>query len=378
LVVGPFRFHVLGIPHTVTTPEYSTCAFTQKIVKLCKLLRARGHHVIHYGNADSVVDCDEHVTVTTADELDRSYPSHDWRTLGFPAFTLEDPIHATFNANTIAAVEARKRRNDFLLCSFGAGHKAVAAAHADMIVVEPGIGYPGGTFAPFKVFESYAVMHAMQGPERIGAMSNAMWYDAVIPNYFDPEDFRLEPVKSDYFLFLGRLGEGKGSHIAADIAARVGARLVVAGMGEIEASPHVVRVGVVGPAKRKELLSHARGTICASTYLEPFCGVQIESMLSGTPVISTDWGAFAEYNLHGVTGYRCRTMEQFVWAARNIDEIDPLACRAWAERNFSLRRAGEMFDEYFSSVMNVFTGAGFYEPNPERTNLDWLNRHYPA
>ena len=75
-----YRFHILAVPHAVSTPEYSSCAFTQKVVKLGKMLKSRGHTVIHYGHADSTVECTENVAVTNDEDLAISYPGHDWRT----------------------------------------------------------------------------------------------------------------------------------------------------------------------------------------------------------------------------------------------------------------------------------------------------------
>ena len=37
-----------------------------------------------------------------------------------------------------------------------------------------------------------------------------------------------------------------------------------------------------------------------------------------------------------------------------------------------------MYDEYFYGVHNVFDGAGWYEPNPDRRELDWLKKIWPA
>jgi glycosyltransferase involved in cell wall biosynthesis len=383
-----YRFHILGVPHTISIREYSTCPFTQKVVKLCKLLKSHCHTVIHYGHEDSRVDCDEHVTVTRRYDLYKSYGGHDWRKEGFPAYRLDDHVFKTFYTKTIAALEKSKRPGDFLLCPFGGNHKPIADAHPDMIICEPGIGYPGGGgndggFAKFRVFESYSIMHAYLGMPCIRAMSNEMWYDVVIPNYFDLEDFEFSADKDDYFLFVGRVNPGKGIHIAMQIVEAVGGRLLVAGPGTLTGNEtasgravaeYVEVLGTIGPEQRKHLMARAKATLAPSMFLEPFCGVQIEAMLSGTPVISTDWGAFAEYNLHGVTGYRCRTFEHFTWAARNIHTIDPHACRAWAERNFSLERVADMYDEYFFSVRNIFDGKGWYQENPARTQLDWLNK----
>jgi glycosyltransferase involved in cell wall biosynthesis len=381
-----YRFHVLGVPHTISTREYSACAFTQKVVKLCKMLKARGHTVIHYGHEDSKVECDEHVTVTKRYDLLKAYGNHDWRRKGFPTYRLDDHAYRTFFAKTIAAIHERKERRDFLLCTFGGNHKPVADAHPDMIICESGIGYPNGGFAKFRVFESYAILHAYLGQSAIAAMNNDMWYDVVIPNYFDLEDFEFSGEKDDYFLFVGRVGPGKGVHIALQIVEAIGSRLIIAGAGgltgkETSSGRPVAEfaelIGVVGPDRRKSLMARAKATLAPSMFVEPFCGVQIESMLSGTPVISNDWGAFAEYNIHGVTGYRCRTFEHFTWAAQNIHTIDPFRCRRWAEKNFSLDRVADMYDEYFYSISNIFGGKGWYEPNPGRVNLNWLVKQAP-
>jgi glycosyltransferase involved in cell wall biosynthesis len=97
-----------------------------------------------------------------------------------------------------------------------------------------------------------------------------------------------------------------------------------------------------------------------SKYNEPFGGVQVEAFLSGTPVISPDWGAFAEYNRHNITGFRCRNMREFVTACDSAQYLLPIQCRKHGEQ-FSLEAIGPEYERYFQSVMDVYTGAGWYQ-----------------
>jgi hypothetical protein len=151
------RFHVLALPHTVTSKEYLSCAYTQKVLKFCQMMKKLGHTVYHYGHEESVVECDEHITVTDNQVLEKAYGSYDWRKEFFRHNTA-DYANTEFVRRAIPEVGKRKQNGDFLLCFWGTGHKGIADAHPDMMAVEPGIGYGAtGSFAKFKVFESYAI-----------------------------------------------------------------------------------------------------------------------------------------------------------------------------------------------------------------------------
>lgn len=338
-------------------------------------MKQLGHTVIHYGHEDSDLICDEHVTVLTNKDFKVSYGTHDWKN-NFFKFDTNDHAYQTFYKNSIQEIQKRKQKNDFLLPFWGAGVKPICDAHNDTIVVEPGIGYAGGHWARWKIFESYAIYHAYCGLKGVG-QCHQDWYEVVIPNYFDLNDFEYNEKKEDYFLYLGRVYDGKGVNVAIQATEKAGVKLIIAGQKEenYKLPSHVEYIGYADAETRKKLMSNAKGSILASMYVEPFGGVQIENLLSGTPTITTDWGSFAENNLHGITGYRCRTMSDFVNAIQNIDKIKPKNCRVWGE-NFSLEKVGKIYEKYFQDILNVYTGDGWYE-NTKKSSLDALYKNYP-
>ena len=189
------------------------------------------------------------------------------------------------------------------------------------MTVEYGIGY-NGTFSPYRVFESYAHMHKVWGAQG-GYDPDGKFYDAVIPNYLNPADYPFVSGcdKEDYFLYLGRLIQRKGINIAVETCKRIGARLVVAGQGmksyennrlvceDGGVYDNVEYVGFATGQKRADLYGKARAVFVPTTYVEPFGAVAIEAQMAGTPAITTDFGAFTETVEHGVTGFRCHTLD---------------------------------------------------------------------
>jgi len=393
-----YRFHLLGLPHTITRKEETMCAFTQLVFRLSKMLTDLGHEVYHYGTEGSELSCTEHIDVLTQATQRQSFTEK-----GFPDWTSRkqlwvhngsDLAYKTFRKNAIEEIKKRIQSRDMILISNGAWLAEVGNAFPSNQVIEPIVGYLG-FYSKYKVFPSYAWMHHMMGrrceQRAVSAKTKAenfatgAWYDAVIPHFFDPNDFTFQEKKGDHYVYIGRLIKRKGVHVVADITKRLGAKLIVAGqplypdnlqclkdLGLLQ--PHIEYVGTVDLEGRNELLKNARAVITPSLYFEPFGLVIVESLLCGTPVITTDWGSFPEIVPQGEVGYRCRTMDDFLWAAMNIDNIDPKHCREYAVNNFSMDRIAKSYQEYFTKVQDLYEG-GWYKEHPERKDLDWLRRY---
>lgn len=371
-------FHIPGIPHTSTNADFTHCAFTQKVFKLCKMLYDLGHTVYHYGSSTSNLTCSEHVTVIE-DDFRKQFYSDNQENQNW-CYDITDKCYKTFYLNCFKEINKRISENNFLLCSWGYGHKVIADQFEDkMTIVESGIGYKD-TFAKFRVFESYSWMSYVYG---LNKQNDGNYFDSVIPNAVDLEDFEFNDKKEEYCLYLGRIIHSKGIQIAIDTCTKLNRKLVISGQGKFNYNDFNVQnkeiiefVGFADKNKRKELLADAKCLFVPTIYIEPFGGVAIEAMASGTPVICTDWGAFTETVIHGLTGFRCRTLEQFVWALENINNISSRSCYEWIKNNFSISRISDLYEEYFQMLFTLW-GQGWYTEK-HRFNLNWLDKKYPC
>lgn len=359
------RFHVLGVPHTQTNKNFMACAYTQKAWKFCKMMKDRGHYVMHYGHEFSDTYADEDITVLSDKKWREVYGDNDYENNLSVYYGVEDEAYKEFYRNAIREIGRRKQKNDFILPFWGSGVRPICDVHNDLIVVEPGIGYSQGHWANWKIFESYAIYHAYCGIQAVGECKQSN-YDVVIPNYFDLDEFEYCGDKEDYYLYLGRVYDGKGVNIAIQVTEKAGVKLKIAGQldkkyRDKEFPPHVEYVGYADEGKRRELMKKAKGSFLPSQYLEPFGGVQIENLLCGTPTITSDWGGFVENNIEGITGYRCRTFGDYLKAVEALEKglIDYKNCRSHGVK-FSLEAIAPKYEKYFQDVLNVYKGEGWY------------------
>jgi len=344
------RFHVVSLPHTQTTKDYSWCAYTEKVRKFANMMMNLGHEVYLYASEENEADCTEFITCITKKEQPE----------GIPDFLIGEPHFTLMNDNAIKAMKSRVQPKDFICVIAGMINQPIAEAFPENQTVEFGIGY-GGTFSKYRVFESYAWMHTVYGtqqPDRNAhAIDGQLMTDAVIPNYFEVEDFPLGEEKDDYYLYIGRLIDRKGWRLAQEVCEKLGKRLIVAGSGDFDGYGEYV--GMVKPKQRGEVMSEAKAVFVPTMYIEPFGGVAVEAMLCGTPVITTDFGAFTETVMPDVTGYRCHTFAEFLKAATDVELLSPKAIRRYAVANYSTDVIAGRYQEYFERLLSLW-GDGFY------------------
>lgn len=346
------------------------CAFTQKIVKLSKMLLSLGHDVILYGAEGSDAPCSEFVQTHTLKEIRQEWGEgdnrfeigYDWKSQGFKHDFNKDRTETTnrYYRACIDEINKNKKADDFLLVMQGIYQKPISDAVQLWLTCEPGIGYRG-SFCRFRAFESAYLQNFTYGSENPGQSINGHYYDRVIPNYFDVKDFPFRAEKERFFLYIGRLITRKGVMTAVKATRAIRASLVLAGQQSSEINvdklpSHCRFVGYVEPDQRADLMGRAKAIFVPTLYLEAFGGVNVEAQLCGTPVITTNFGVFPETVVNGVTGFRCDTLQDFINAAKSVDGLDPHIIRKHAER-YLMDNVKWEFQKWFDDLYQLYLSA---------------------
>lgn len=290
-------------------------------------LEAQGHEVTLFAHPDS----------STAGRL-RAWPGatstsarDSWRNAWFLRdHVLTDRIDVVHSFSRVAYLLPLFRRRAPMLMTY--------QRHIARRSVALGTSMSGGALWFSAISEQ--MMHAVRD---VGT-----W--RMVPNAVSVARYTFVPRVADDapLVFLGRVEEIKGPHLAIEIALRSGRRLVIAGnipaAHQSWADAHVLRhvdgervryVGAVDDAAKDALLGSAAALLMPIQWEEPFGIVMIEAMACGTPVLALARGAAPEVVQHGVTGVVAETIDALVEGVARLGSIDRAACRHRVEQRYS-------------------------------------------
>jgi glycosyltransferase involved in cell wall biosynthesis len=376
------RLHILGIPHTITTNEYSHCAYTGKVLRFPRMMMSRGFEVYHYGVEGSQTGATKEIVLLNKDEreqlrilsmkklhptmTDEDIQTHlsDPKKFIFGLANWSTPLYEEFNRRLrIALAEHyRSTKTDIICLPFGKAHDA-ALHGGNYVVVESGIGYSDPT-RNYRIFESYAWLHHCLGVEK--KWTQNYWF--VVPNYFDSVEWplSLHPTPNKVG-FLGRIYDGKGCRIIVDIARRFpNVDFYLCGQGDPQ--PYLVEKNIhykkpIHGTERGDYLGSLCCLLAPTNFIEPFCGVAVEAQLCGTPVVVPDCGATTETVENFKTGLRCHTLQDYCEGVQMAldGKFDRAYIRERAVRLYDMYNVAKQYEYAFRSIQDIHNGKnGWY------------------
>lgn len=195
-------------------------------------------------------------------------------------------------------------------------------------------------------------------------------FAGVVQNGITIERFPLAQHKGEYLLWIGRICEEKGPHLAIDVAERAGVPLVMAGavypfsyhqqFFAREIAPRLSTITYIESPSfedKAKLLQIARAVLLTSTVDETSSLVAMEAMACGTPVLAFRRGAFPEIIEDGVTGFIVEDVDAMSQAVGRVGQISSKACRERVERHFSAARMAADYEALYNRVIGLREGS---------------------
>jgi len=362
--------HVIGLHHTIPSEAFSHCAFTGKVLRFPLVLHEAGYRVVEYANGASQSDADEKVSIWSVDQLSKLAGGDDALFSKTTSGLDSDPeLRELFGILVQRELRKRLKPGDIVAHVFGCTESAqrLVKAFPQAIHVETGIGYGSGPFGCYRIFESesWRAWHmgrytlASNGGGGTWPNYSELTTTQVVPNYYDPETFPLgkglgdmpkgpgapERQAKPYALWVGRLASIKGPEVVQALARAMpeltfkcvsGDELTEDFRANRLNAPNIEFLGRVSArSDLAKLYGGAVATIMPSLFWEPFGGVAVESLLTGTPVLCPDYAAFVETVAHVEDGVRCGPPGDYLTGLKMLLEPDLL----WATGHRSRRRA---------------------------------------
>jgi glycosyltransferase involved in cell wall biosynthesis len=148
-------------------------------------------------------------------------------------------------------------------------------------------------------------------------------------------------------VFLGRIEDIKGTHIAIEVAQKSNKRLIIAGnipddkkeYFDERVKPHlndrIVYIGSVNDVQKNDILGSALAFLMPLQWNEPFGIVMAEAMACGTPILAFPFGSVPEVVTHGVNGFICKNTDDMIEKVGFIDSLNRKTVREIATEKFS-------------------------------------------
>jgi glycosyltransferase involved in cell wall biosynthesis len=342
-----FRILYIAYP-LLTVSEESAGGAEQVLWTLEQEMAAQGITTAVAASAGSRVSgalCSTGAACTQPDDFERRNHEHQERAIEFARAGQFDLVH-----DQSGSFWPRAREIDMLV---------LATLHL------PRHFYPANCFVDLPANVSFNCVSASQARE----FSDLKSSPAVVPNGILLERFQPSFEVRNGWLWLGRICEEKGPHLALDIAAHSGLPITLAGQiypftyhqqyFEREIAPRLAKMPsatwIPSPSssQKRRLLREARAVLITSLVDETSSLVAKEAAASGTPVIAFRRGALAGIIQDGVTGFVVEGVDEAIQAMSKIEHIKPEACVRYAQEHFSSRAMAQEYATIYDRLLQL-------------------------